>query len=955
MAERTVKCPLCGQAVAVPTTGEKARCPGCGQKFRFECPPVPPDLPKTKLEERELAKEPVPVAPPPLPGARQVRCPQCGRMVQVPTTGEKVQCPGCGRKFRFEAPPPPEDVPETKLEGREPPEAPAAMPAAAPEPSQPEAAGPGEADEVKCPRCGGMVRVPTTGEKVHCPGCGQKFRYEGPAASARPDEAAPPPVEGEPSPAPGAEAPEPMPVTGRAEEEEAAMQGAPPRPAAAPVALPGPSQPEAAVLHGTVEPEAAPPGEADEIKCPRCGSMVRVPMTGEKVHCPGCGQKFRFEAPAAAKGPEAAAPGEAPPGGEPAAPEPSLQREPTPLEADEFRALWPAACQLVRRVYEEGRATDADRLLFRAEADRAAALAALCLGAPGPLSTPGHVFITTVLSQMTLDEILALSLEDFRHLHETLDEAQRLLDERLPKPPVPKIPVVKPAARPLVGVAQLAQPARRRRAPSLLQTIVGVTSLLVVAAVVLGFTALRDTVDRLFPPREPAITRPTGPGATTAEVVNPAPKRPRTNGSARPATVPVPTFVKPEPPKPATSTAVAPQRPTEGPQTPAEAPKRVFSRWKPDAEGWIALFDGKGLDGLNADPAAWSVKEGILYGLAPQSSTTATAQEAAWRDYCLAVEAMLGKTGVLTLGHGGLTARLSDDAARLGTAQRVLDERSKGLTRKQWYRIEFDVRGDRAEVRVDGQPLLVTSGHSPEAGAPTLEAQQGGVAFKSIRVRLHESDPDYRAVALGEGRLVAASVPAPGPRTVSPETPTPSAKLGPGNHRLFNGSDLSGWTQSGAWAVRDGSVVGRAPAGPVATAAAGSPDWQDYVLEARCRIVRADRMTRDGEYYLLIFRYRDAESFCCVRFPIEGIYEVGYYRNGTFREAGRARHGLGSRFNQWHDVEITVRGDQVWVVIDNVRTGAPPWSIKGMDHGQVGLGVTGGEAAFQNVRVSVAR
>jgi hypothetical protein len=188
-----------------------------------------------------------------------------------------------------------------------------------------------------------------------------------------------------------------------------------------------------------------------------------------------------------------------------------------------------------------------------------------------------------------------------------------------------------------------------------------------------------------------------------------------------------------------------------------------------------------------------------------------------------------------------------------------------------------------------------------------------------------------------------------------PEPESPWAKLGAGAHRLFNGTDLKDWAESGAWAVRGGTVQGRAAVGPVASAIAGNPDWRDYTLHARARIVRADRQSREGEYYLLILRYQDPQNFLCVRFAIEGIYEIGYYRNGAFHEAGRARHGLGSRFNQWHNVEATVRGDQVSVVIDNIRTGAPPWSVRGLDRGPVGIGVTGGQAEFDDVRIRVER
>ncbi|MFW6164092.1 MAG: hypothetical protein ACODAJ_15095, partial [Planctomycetota bacterium] len=89
--------------------------------------------------------------------ANEVRCPRCGRTVRVPTTGEKAWC-ACGQKFRFDTPEgPPPEAPEE---------------------------GDAAAREVECPRCGEAVAVPTTGEKVRCGACGQKFRFDVPEEQA---------------------------------------------------------------------------------------------------------------------------------------------------------------------------------------------------------------------------------------------------------------------------------------------------------------------------------------------------------------------------------------------------------------------------------------------------------------------------------------------------------------------------------------------------------------------------------------------------------------------------------------------------------------------------------------------------------------------------------------------------------------------------------------------------
>jgi len=677
--------------------------------------------------------------------------------------------------------------------------------------------------------------------------------------------------------------------------------------------------------------------------------MVEVPTTGEKVRCTGCGQKFRFEVPATGD----QLPGARAPGPEPSEEEElvvALQAAPSAADAGELSPLWFSLCQLIHSRYEEGHATDEDRQRFSAQADRAAALARQLLTDPGLQSASGYQVITAALPGTTLDEILRLSLEDYRHLTESLEEARELLEQHLPA----AVPVIVPAAEP--DRAAVAAAARTRRRT--IQTIVGAASLVVVAAVVVIIALVlpdqREGDQRGLPWSEeaaelsetrgatplPEITLPPAPGkAQPGKVQGTEPAAPSTQALS----TAIPTFVPPETTVPHAAPSKAPGA-TELTARP-EAPKRIFSRWKPGPEGWIPLFNGKDLDGWQGDADSWSVKDSVLTGAAPQAASRLVAQEAKWTDYCLALEAMLGTRGGLVIGHGDLVARISDSRARLEHAGRILDDRLKGPKRRKWYRFELDVKGHNVEVRVNGVPLLASKGYTPQRGAPAIEVHTGAVRLRGIRVRLHESDPDYRAVALGEGYLAP-------PTTSAPEAARTTAQLGPGAYRLFNRGDFTGWTRSGSWAIRAGNMVGRAPLSGVATVAAGSPEWRDYTFEARCRLTRASKIPRAGEYYLVIVRYRDPENFFCIRFAVEGIFEVGYYRAGRWREVSRGRRR--GKFNQWHDIKVTVRGSKLSLDIDHFGD-MPPWTIRGFHQGAVALGVTGGEAAFDNVRVRVVR
>ncbi len=858
MAEQTVKCPRCGQMVAVPTTGEKVYCTGCGQKFRYETPkavaisPVPaapPPEPPPPLETRDVqcpdcgkvvrvpvsgerafcacgrkfrldvgerpAELPLPSDPdaplPVLPSlllGQDVRCPDCGKVLHVTAMAEKVRCP-CGRKFWLDAladrrgggEHPTEDALEVKALGDEAPVASplslsgrgqgegraAASPSPFPLPGR-EGGGADEAPtpppmpapaaapatrEVTCPDCGKAVQVPLNGEKVYCT-CGRKFRCEAPAAKG-------PAGEGE------APAEPPLP-RGAAQQELRPPE--PRRPAEEPLEVEVLGD-EAPTPPPPMPAPAAAPAAANQVRCPRCGAMVQVPLSGEKVRCPGCGQKFRFEAPAASPSPfplpgregggaAAGVPGIAAPSAVLAAaavalPPPTA----TPAAAEELRGLWAWLRETIHRAYEGGRADDEARVAFRQKADRAAALASVFLGAPGPASSGGHVFVTSVLPEMALDEILHLSVEDYRHLDESLDDVQRQLDARVPlapaPPPSPAFPFPRPAAAAPPAQAQVPAP-RRRRGLTTFEAAAAILSVAALAAAIVFFPEIKDFVARL-----------------------------QSRGDA----------------KPKTSVFVAPRTETV---------------------------------------------------LVPEPPKVAT--------------------------------------------------RSRPLPRKKTPDVSTDVPPVKIPDFITPPPKVETSVPVP----PDKEKEKG------------EPEP-----------------PLPKDKAEPPEPESPWAKLGPGVHRLFNGTDLKGWAQSGAWAVRGGEAHARAPVGPVAAAIAGNPEWSDYTVQVRARVIRADRVTREGEYYLVILRYQDPQNFMCVRFPIEGIYEIGYYRDGAFHEVGRARHGLAARFNQFHTIEVGVSGNKISVVIDNIRTGAPPWTVRGLDRGPCGIGVTGGEAAFEDLRVRVER
>ena len=381
--------------------------------------------------------------------------------------------------------------------------------------------------------------------------------------------------------------------------------------------------------------------------------------------------------------------------------------------------------------------------------------------------------------------------------------------------------------------------------------------------------------------------------------------------------------------------------------------ERFFSRWKPDAEGWIALFDGKKLDGWDGEPRPWQVRKGgELRGNGADGMAFLVAREADWADYCLALKVMLGSAGTAVVSHGVLAAELGSARVRLGypdQAWKTLGQKAKGLGRKKWYDVELDVRGKHAELRINGKTALQSDGHAPLAGGPALQALDGGVAFKEIRLKLHDSDRDYEAVALGKGYT---EDPSKAPVVKPPEAPA-IVYLRPGSHVLFNRRDLEGWDTLGKWTVRGGQMTAAADKGQFATAVVPATDKsRDYVLTVRCRLLRPSRRAKPGEYMLIVFRQQRPDNFFCIRFPMEGIFEIGGYYRGRFTEVHRGvRKG---NYGEWREIEVTVRGDKIDMRVDRLGR-LPSWKFTGFKSGAVGVGVAGGEAAFRDVRLRILR
>jgi tRNA A-37 threonylcarbamoyl transferase component Bud32 len=269
------------------------------------------------------------------------------------------------------------------------------------------------------------------------------------------------------------------------------------------------------------------------------------------------------------------------------------------------------------------------------------------------------------------------------------------------------------------------------------------------------------------------------------------------------------------PPPPAAGPAGAPAEPTPPPA--------------PPAAGFVPLFNGKDLSGWKTHPSQpgnWRVEKGILIGSGPSITSHLYTVRDDYRDFHLRLEGRInpgGNSGVyFRTGFGpvrpagaprwldGYNAKM--DANRLGGFLLDAADTSFPLVRKhdpaipagQWLTLEVVVQGNHIVVKTNGET--------------TAEYTDEERHFASGHIALQQHTPqtvvEFRKVEIKE--LPAA---APGP-------PEPEKPFVP----LFNGNDLTGWSQvtgqRARWKVVGGALEAVPKAGNIMTTRTFGPDFR---------------------------------------------------------------------------------------------------------------------------------
>jgi serine/threonine protein kinase len=207
--------------------------------------------------------------------------------------------------------------------------------------------------------------------------------------------------------------------------------------------------------------------------------------------------------------------------------------------------------------------------------------------------------------------------------------------------------------------------------------------------------------------------------------------------------------------------------------------------------GWVQLLNGNDLTGWRADqPEKWRVKDGVIIGEARSYLVT----KQLFQDFDCRIEAKINAGGVGSVSvrslpgvHADIRIGTKDAQAPTGSLFLFSEPRTEALvqapkelaTADSWITLEVVVRGKRVEVKVNGTTTAEqTVGQLPNHGGINLNVYGPGSILHVRKIEIKELPPEE-----------------------------------PGWVQLFNGADLTGWTNPkkafGAWKVKQGVLVGK--------------------------------------------------------------------------------------------------------------------------------------------------
>ena len=182
---------------------------------------------------------------------------------------------------------------------------------------------------------------------------------------------------------------------------------------------------------------------------------------------------------------------------------------------------------------------------------------------------------------------------------------------------------------------------------------------------------------------------------------------------------------------------------------------------KPDAHGWVRLFDGEGLSGWTApDPGNWELKDGVLTG---RGETSHLFSPNTYTNLEFKAEARLthsGNSGMYfrakygkgwPTGYESQVENTSPDPQRTGSLYNIKKNLKQLVADDTWWTQHIVAIGDRIIIKVNDQIVVDCRDTKHGQGHLALQQHDPGsvVQFRNLMVKRLPAD---EAAALAEAR-----------------------------------------------------------------------------------------------------------------------------------------------------------------------------------------------------------
>lgn len=173
---------------------------------------------------------------------------------------------------------------------------------------------------------------------------------------------------------------------------------------------------------------------------------------------------------------------------------------------------------------------------------------------------------------------------------------------------------------------------------------------------------------------------------------------------------------------------------------------------RPDADGWLTLFNGRDLSNWSVlGDGNWRVEDGAITA-DENSPASFVVSDASFTDFDLELEFWVDSEA-----NSGVFIRCGDPAAvdetscyevnifdtrpdqtyRTGSIVNVAAPAEFVYTGGQWNRFEISAAGDRLEVTLNGRDLVDVEDSRLAGGPIALQHGAGTVRFRNVRIREH--------------------------------------------------------------------------------------------------------------------------------------------------------------------------------------------------------------------------